>query len=416
MDLRSLKITDLKPAAYNPRKALKPGDPEYEKIKNSIAEFGYVDPVIVNKDMTIIGGHQRVTVLKDLGFSDIDCIIIDIDKTKERALNIALNKITGEWNKELLADLIQELQEQDFDTSLTGFDPPEIEQLMSQVHDKDIHEDDFDVDAELREPPITRVGDVWELGKHRLVCGDSTLPETFDTLMQGDKANLVVTDPPYNVDFEGWSSKSKIKNDNMEEEKFGQFLFAAFVNMEQNMASDASIYVFHSDSHGITFRRAFEDAGFHLSECCIWKKDRLVPGHSPYQWKHEPILYGWKKSGRHQWYSDRSQTTVWEYDRPSTSKEHPTMKPVALIAYPIKNSSMSNCIVLDPFGGSGSTMIACEETGRICRMIELDEKYADVIVKRYIEVVGNDDHVKLIRYGKEITFSEAERLSKIGQK
>lgn len=405
MDLRKIKIADLVPASYNPRKALKPGDKEYEKIKRSIEEFGYCEPVIVNSDMTIIGGHQRVTVLKDLGYSEIDCIVIDIDKTKERALNIALNKITGEWNKELLADLIAELQDSDFDVTFTGFDPPEIEQLMNSVHDKEILEDEFDVEAQLQQPTVTREGDLWLLGEHRLVCGDSTLPETYDLLMAGRKANLVVTDPPYNVDYEG--SAGKIKNDKMAEEQFEKFLFAAYVNMEQNMMDDASIYVFHSDSHGLAFRRAFEEAGFYLSGCCIWKKNSLVLGRSPYQWLHEPVLFGWKKGGRHQWYADRKQTTVWEYDKPKKNDLHPTMKPVNLIAYPIKNSSMSNCIVLDPFGGSGSTLIAADQLKRICYTVELDPKYADVIVNRYLAQVGSDEQIFLVRDGQKISYAEA---------
>ena len=405
MDLRKIKIADLVPASYNPRKALKPGDKEYEKIKRSIEEFGYCEPIIVNSDMTIIGGHQRVTVLKDLGYTEIDCIVIDIDKTKERALNIALNKITGEWNKELLADLIAELQDSDFDVTFTGFDPPEIEQLMNSVHDKEIVEDEFDIDSQLSQPTVTREGDLWLLGEHRLVCGDSTLPETYDLLMAGRKANLVVTDPPYNVDYEG--SAGKIKNDKMAEEQFEKFLFAAYVNMEQNMMDDASIYVFHSDSHGLAFRRAFEEAGFYLSGCCIWKKNSLVLGRSPYQWLHEPVLFGWKKGGRHQWYADRKQTTVWEYDKPKKNDLHPTMKPVNLIAYPIKNSSMSNCIVLDPFGGSGSTLIAADQLKRICYTVELDPKYADVIVNRYLAQVGSDEQIFLVRDGQKIPYAEA---------
>ena len=405
MDLRKIRIADLMPASYNPRKALKPGDKEYEKIKRSIQEFGYCEPIIVNSDMTIIGGHQRVTVLKDLGYSEIDCIVIDIDKTKERALNIALNKITGEWNKELLADLIAELQDSDFDVTFTGFDPPEIEQLMNSVHDKEIVEDEFDIDAQLAQPTVTREGDLWLLGEHRLVCGDSTLPETYDLLMAGRKANLVVTDPPYNVDYEG--SAGKIKNDKMAEEQFEKFLFAAYVNMEQNMMDDASIYVFHSDSHGLAFRRAFEEAGFYLSGCCIWKKNSLVLGRSPYQWLHEPVLFGWKKGGRHQWYADRKQTTVWEYDKPKKNDLHPTMKPVNLIAYPIKNSSMSNCIVLDPFGGSGSTLVAADQLKRICYTVELDPKYADVIVNRYLAQVGSDEKIFLVRDGQKIPYAEA---------
>ena len=407
MKFEKHKISELIPAEYNPRKKLKPGDREYEKIKNSITEFGYVEPIIVNADMTIIGGHQRATVLAGLGYDEIDCIVIDIDKTKEKALNIALNKITGEWNKELLADLIKDLEDSSFDVGITGFEPPEIEQLFNSVHDKKIKEDDFDVDAELKKPCVAKAGDVWMLGRHRVVCGDSIKPETYNILMDGKRANMVLTDPPYNVNVE--ETAGKIKNDNMASEDFYKFLFAAFVNMEQSMEQDASIYVFHADTEGLNFRKAFQDAGFYLSGCCIWKKNALVLGRSPYQWMHEPCLFGWKKGGKHQWYSDRKQTTIWEYDRPKSSKEHPTMKPVALMAYPIQNSCMSNCIVLDPFLGSGSTLMACEQTGRICYGIELEEKFVDVIVNRYIEQRGSTDGISIIRDGAEVKYTELFR-------
>lgn len=407
MQWKTLSVDALRPAAYNPRKKLKPGDKEYEKIKNSIQEFGYVEPIIVNYDMTVIGGHQRLTVLKDLGYTEVQCVEVHIeDENKVKALNVALNKITGSWNEQLLADLIVDLQSANFNTDFTGFEAPEIEQLFSKVHNKEIKEDSFDVEAELKKPTIAKLGDVWMLGRHRVICGDSTLPETYTILMDGKRANLILTDPPYNVDVE--ESAGKIKNDNMSADDFYKFLFAMFVNVEQNMEGDASIYVFHADTQGLYFRKAFMDAGFHLSGCCIWKKHKLVLGHSPYQWQHEPCLYGWKKGGRHQWYSDRKQTTIWEYDRPHTSKDHPTMKPVALMAYPIQNSCMSNCIVLDPFLGSGSTLIACEETNRICYGIELDEKFVDVIVRRYIEKSGDASKVSVIRDGKTYSYADLD--------
>ncbi len=406
MEFKKLNITELVPASYNPRKKLKPGDPEFEKIKNSIIEFGYVDPVIVNRDLTVIGGHQRLSVLKELGHAEIDCVVIDIDKTREKALNLALNKISGEWNKELLADLIKELQGLDYDTGFTGFDPPEIEQLFNEIHDKEITEDDFDIEKELAEPAISKLGDLWLLGRHRLVCGDSTSRDTYELLMDNRKANLVVTDPPYNVNYE--AQAGKIKNDNMEDNEFYTFLLDSFTNMKEWMERDSSIYVFHADTEGYNFRKAFRDAGFYLSGVCIWAKQSLVLGRSPYQWKHEPILYGWLKEGKHNWYADRKQSTIWNFDRPSKNTLHPTMKPVGLIAYPIQNSSMSNCLVLDPFGGSGSTLIACEQTNRICNIVELDEKYTDVIVKRYIELVGTDTDVYLIRNGEKKTFKEVE--------
>lgn len=405
MQWKTLALADLRPAAYNPRKKLKAGDKEYEKIKSSIQEFGYVEPIIVNYDMTVIGGHQRLTVLKDLDYTEAQCVVLHIeDENKVKALNIALNKISGEWNEQLLADLLVDLQNADFNTDLTGFEPAEIDQLFSKVHNKEIKEDDFDVEAELKKPPVAKAGDIWTLGRHRVLCGDSTLPESYALLMDGQRANMVLTDPPYNVNVE--ETAGKIKNDNMPDDKFYDFLFCAFVNMEHSMAGDASIYVFHADSKGLIFRQAFQDAGFYLSGCCIWKKNALVLGRSPYQWQHEPCLFGWKKGGKHQWYSDRKQTTIWEYDRPKASKDHPTMKPVALMAYPIQNSSMSNCIILDPFLGSGSTLVACEETGRICYGIELDEKFVDVIVRRYIEASGDSAGVSVHRDGKQIPYAE----------
>lgn len=401
----SLPIDSLKPAAYNPRKKLKKGDKEYEKIKKSIVEFGYVDPIIVNFDGTVIGGHQRLTVLSDLGYKEVQCVQVRIeDENKVKALNVALNKITGAWNEELLADLVVDLQDADFNLDLTGFEAPEIDQLFSKVHNKEVKEDDFDVDGELTKPTISKQGDIWHLGKHRVICGDSTKPETYQLLLGDKKANLIVTDPPYNVNVE--ETAGKIKNDDMSDADFYQFLFNMFVNVEQSIEDDASIYVFHADTEGLNFRRAFKDAGFYLSGCCVWKKNALVLGRSPYQWQHEPVLYGWKQKGKHQWFSDRKQTTIWEYDRPKSSKEHPTMKPVQLMAYPIQNSSMRGTLVLDPFLGSGSTLIAADQTGRICYGIELDEKFVDVIVKRYMEARENTD-VKLIREGRTLSFEEA---------
>lgn len=409
MKWQSIPINELRPAEYNPRKQLKAGDREYEKIKSSILEFGYVEPVILNYDMTIIGGHQRLTVLKDLGYKEVQCVVVEIkDENKVKALNIALNKITGAWNEQLLADLLVDLKTAEFDTDFTGFEAPEIEQLFSKVHNKEITEDDFDVDEALKKPTMSLKGDVWLLGKHRVICGDSTLPETYVTLMDGNKANIVVTDPPYNVNVE--ESAGKIQNDNMSHDDFYTFLFSAFVNIEQNMELDASIYVFHADTQGVNFRTAFADAGFHLSGCCIWKKNKLVMGYSPYQWQHEPVLFGWKKGGRHRWYSDRKQTTIWEYARPNSSKEHPTMKPVALMAYPIQNSSMSNCIVLDPFLGSGSSLIASDQIGRICYGIELEEKFVDVIVDRYIKSAENESGVSLLRNGEKLTYAQAKEI------
>lgn len=286
---------------------------------------------------------------------------------------------------------------------MTGFEPPEIDDILSNVHDKELSEDEFDVEEELKKPTVSRRGDVWQLGKHRVICGDSTKSETYDQLLGDKKANLVVTDPPYNVDVE--ETAGKILNDNMSDGDFYQFLYSMFTQVENHMETDASIYVFHADTEGLNFRKAFKDAGFYLSGCCIWKKNSLVLGRSPYQWQHEPCLYGWKKKGKHQWFSDRKQTTIWEYDRPKSSKDHPTMKPIQLMAYPIQNSSMRGTVVLDPFLGSGSTLIAADQTGRVCYGIELDEKFVDVIVKRYIEVTG-DTEVTVQRNHEVLTYNQ----------
>jgi len=409
MEFKKLKIDTLIPASYNPRKALKPGDPEFEKIKNSITEFGYVDPIIVNSDMTIIGGHQRWSVLKTLGFTEVDCVVIEIDKTKEKALNIALNKVTGEWNKELLADLIKDLQSLDYDVSFTGFDPPEIDELFNDVHSKDTKEDDFDVDKALTENAFVKEGDIWLLGRHRLMCGDSTNPDNVNLLMDGKKANLCITDPPYNCAYEGGTGM-RIMNDNWtDSEKFYQFLLDAFKNAYNCLADGAAIYIFHSDAEKVNFFNATVDAGFHYSTTCIWVKNALVIGRMDFQMRHEPILYAFKDTAKHKFYGDRKQTTVWEYDKPTKSKLHPTMKPLALIGYPMVLSSQENGIVLDLFGGSGSTLIAAEQLNRIGYLMELDPAYASVIVKRYIDQVQNHENVYVIRDGVKISYADLEK-------
>ncbi|WP_052011785.1 site-specific DNA-methyltransferase [Youngiibacter fragilis] len=375
------------------------------KLRSSLREFGFVNPIIVDRDYSVIAGHGRLIAAKEEGFSEVPCVFVDyLTEAQKKAYIIADNRYAEDagWDEELLRLEIESLQGMEFNVELLGFDPAELNKLLT--NDDDIQEDDFDVDAELKKPALTQSGDVWMLGNHRLVCGDSTKPETYKVLMDGKKANLIVTDPPYNVNYEG--SAGKIKNDNMGNEAFYTFLFDAFKSMEEVMAQDASIYVFHADTEGLNFRKAFSDAGFYLSGTCIWKKQSLVLGRSPYQWQHEPVLFGWKKKGKHMWYSDRKQSTIWEFDKPKKNGDHPTMKPVALIANPITNSSMTGCIVLDPFGGSGSTLIACEQTDRICHTIELDEKFCDVIVKRFIEQVGTADKVSVQR--DDVLYSYAE--------
>ncbi len=380
---------------------------QINKLRSSLREFGFINPVIIDCDFNVIAGHGRIMAAKEEGISKVPCVFVDyLTEAQKKAYILADNRMAMDagWDEELLKVEIEALQAEDFDLSLTGFDEKELAGFFDTSDNA--KEDDFDVDTELGKPPVTKTGDLWLLGNHRLLCGDSTKEESYALLMNGKKANLVVTDPPYNVNYQG--TAGKIKNDNLENEKFYQFLFDAFTCMEKAMADDASIYVFHADTEGLNFRKAFADAGFYLSGTCIWKKQSLVLGRSPYQWQHEPCLFGWKKNGKHQWYSDRKQTTIWEFDKPKKNGDHPTMKPVPLLAYPIKNSSMSNCIVLDPFGGSGSTLIACEQTGRICHTIELDEKYCDVIVKRYIEQVGTAENVSVVRDGKTIRFDDLE--------
>lgn len=413
LEIQKIAVEKLNPAKYNPRKDLKPGDPEYEKLKRSIETFGYVEPVIWNKKTgNIVGGHQRFKVLKHQGAKEIECVVVDISLDEEKALNVALNKVSGEWDMPKLADILDELDKSMFDISLTGFDAAEIEDLFSKVHDKDVSDDNFDADKALEEieEPITKVGDLWILGKHKLICGDSTKYSDVEKLMNGKKANMCVTDPPYNVNYSaGKENERVIKNDSMDDKSFHEFLLAAFKNIYMVLDDGAGAYVFHGDTEGLNFRKAFKESGFHLSSVCVWVKQSLVLGRSDYQFQHEPVLYGWKPTGKHRWYSDRKQTTVWNFDRPSKSPDHPTMKPVPLIAYPIQNSSMTNCIVYEPFAGSGSTLIACEQTERICYAVELDEKYCDVIVKRYIETAG-DERVFLIRDGEKIDYKNVRKV------
>lgn len=378
---------------------------QVSQIAASIKEFGFLSPVVVSEDNTILCGHGRVAAAQKLGLKKIPCIKEShLTETQKRAYIIADNKLSlnAGWDNELLSIELSELQGVDFDLDLLGFDEKELLEIFSD--EEDIVEDDFDVDEELKKPSITKPGDIWSLGRHKLVCGDSTKEETYKLLLEDKKVNLVITDPPYNVNYEG--TAGKIKNDNMKSESFYQFLYDAFYNMEKVMADDASIYVFHADTEGLNFRKAFSDANFYLSGCCIWKKPSLVLGRSPYQWQHEPCLYGWKKKGKHLWYTGRKETTIWEFEKPSKNADHPTMKPISLISYPMKNSSMTNALVLDPFGGSGSTLIAAEQLGRNAYLIELDEKFCDVIIKRYIEQVGSDKEVILLRDKKEYSFDE----------
>jgi len=388
LNIQKISVEKLNPAAYNPRKDLKPDDKEYEKLKRSIEEFGYVEPVIWNKKTgNVVGGHQRLKVLLDLGQTEIDCVVVELDPQREKALNLALNKIQGEWDENKLAELMAELDAGAFDVSLTGFDMDEIEDLVAQINvPEEITEDDV---PEAPEEPVTKPGDLWLLGRHRLLCGDSTDQTVIAKLMENQLADMIFTDPPYNVDYEGKTKeKLKIVNDSMGDEDFRSFLTSAFKNMAQKSKEGAPIYVCHADSEGLNFRAAFKEAGWDLKQCIIWVKQHFVMGRQDYQWQHESILYGWKPGAAHKFYGDRKQTTVWQIDRPMASREHPTMKPVPLCAKAIENSSKAGDIVLDLFGGSGSTLIACEQLNRTCYMMELDPIYCDVIIKRWENFTG----------------------------
>ena len=375
LKIEYLPIKALKPYEKNTRKHQKK---DVENIARSIEKFGMNDPIGIWKDNIIVEGHGRLLACKQLGMTEGPCVRLDhLTDEQRREYAIAHNATAelSEWDLDILSDELAELNLSDFDFDFG---------IEGQEENEVVEDEAPEVDEE--NDPISKPGDIWQLGRHRLMCGDSTDKATVEMLMDGKKANLVVTDPPYNVNYEG--TAGKIKNDNMDNDSFYRFLFDSFTNMEYAMADDASIYVFHSDTEGLNFRKAFADAGFYLSGCCIWKKPSLVLGRSPYQWQHEPCLFGWKKSGKHQWYAGRKETTIWEFDKPKKNSDHPTMKPIALISYPIKNSSMSNCIVLDPFGGSGSTLIACEQLDRICYTMELDPKYCDVIIKRWETLTG----------------------------
>ena len=408
-ELKMLPVSILKPAEYNPRKKLKPGDKEYKKIKNSIEEFGFADPLVVNADMTIIGGHQRLAVALDLGFSEVPCAVVDVDKTREKALNIALNKITGEWDEQMLVDLITDLKDANFDIELTGFDAPEVNTLLSAVHDKNVVEDDFDVDKELKQPCFSKIGDIWHLGRHTVICGDSTDSETFKALLGNVKVNLVCTDAPYFVNLE--SASGKIRNDNLDDKSAYEFLMKDFTNFKNSMAVDASLYEYYATMKARVFYDAFEDAGFKVGAGLMWRKPRAPLMRTDWKFNGEPVIYGWRKDGKHIWYGDQKQLSIFDFDGIKNSKEdgfsHPSSKPVPLIAYLIKQSTMSNGLVLDGFLGSASTLIACEQLDRVCYGVEIEEKFVDVAVKRYIQFKGGVyDDVFVIRDGQKLKFDE----------
>ncbi len=392
LNMEERPLSDLHPAEYNPRVALAPEDEEYKRIKRSIETYGYVDPIIINSDGTIIGGHQRYNVLLDLGYDTAHVVIVDLDKNAEKALNVALNKISGEWDDEKLCDLLQDLDLSGYDFSLTGFTRSELDGLQLKLGvGEAVEDEDFDVDKAVEEceKPVTKRGDLWIMGGHRLLCGDARNVDDMARLMGGAKADLLLTDPPYNVDYVGKTKDAlKIDNDRMSNADFRAFLLEAFTAAMQSMKAGAAFYIWHADSNGYDFRGACMDAGWKVRQCLIWEKDILVLGRQDYQWQHEPCLYGWNEGAGHAWYSDRKQTTILRFDKPTRSKEHPTMKPVPLFGYLVQNSSKPGDIVLDPFSGSGTTVIAAEQLDRTAYVMELNERYCDVIVKRWEEQTG----------------------------
>ncbi len=377
------------------------------KLRSSLREFGFINPVIIDRDFNVIAGHGRIAAAKEEGMEVVPCVFVDyLTEAQKKAYILADNRMALDagWDEELLRIEIESLQGADFDVSLTGFGEDEIADLFAGDGEKNVKDDDFDLSAALEKAAFVERGDIWTVGRHRLLCGDATSADDVAALMDGKKANLIVTDPPYNVAFKSGSGLS-IQNDSMENGEFYTFLYNSFQNMAEHLEKGGAAYVFHADTEGLNFRKAFVDAGFHLAGVCIWVKNSLVLGRSDYQWQHEPVLYGFLKNGKHPWYSDRKQTTIWNYDKPKRNKNHPTSKPLDLLGYPICNSSQENAIVLDTFGGSGSTMMACEQTNRICCMMELDEKYASVILRRYVEDTGDSENVYAVRGGEKIPYS-----------
>lgn len=383
------------------------------QIAASIREFGFLSPVVTTKDGTILCGHGRFYAAQKLGLKKIPCIREDhLTEAQRRAYIIADNKLSlnAGWDEEMLRVELSDLKGEDFDVSLTGFDEKELARLFAE--EDGAEEDGFDVDAELEKPCFSKAGDVWHLGRHTVICGDSTKPETYSRLLGKEKVNLVCTDPPYLVNLE--STSGKIKNDDLSDEEGYKFLRAAFEQFHEAMAKDASIYVFYATAKARVFHDAYEDAGFKVGAGLVWKKNRLVLTRTDWKYIHEPIIWGWRKDGRHEWYGDQKQVTVFEFDRIKDSKKdgcgHPSSKPVPLIAYLIRQCTQTNGLVLDGFLGSASTLIACEQLGRVCYGVELEPKFVDVAVKRYLEFRDGDAaDVYVERDGEKIPYERVEK-------
>lgn len=408
-------IDKLVPYARNARTHSKE---QVMELRASLREFGFVTPVLVDENYTILAGHGRVRAAKEEGINEVPCVFANqLTDAQKKAYILADNRLAlnAGWDNEMLAVELADLQGEAFDIGLLGFDDKELEKLLG--NNEEAEDDDFDVDAELEKPCFSRPGDIWKLGRHRVICGDSTDPNIYTSLLGDVKVNLVCTDPPYLVAFENKSGK--IQNDNLGDEEGYKFLKSAMDNFHNAMAKDASIYVFYATSKARVFHDAFEDAGFKVGAGLVWKKDRLVLTRTDWKYIHEPIIFGWRKDGKHIWYGDQKQTTVFEFSRIKDSEKdgcgHPTSKPVPLIAYLIKQCTQTNGIVLDGFLGSASTLIACEQLERSCYGVELEPKFVDVAVNRYIAAHdGSAQDVVLIRGGKEYSYEESQAMMEEG--
>ena len=403
-DMQLVPVSKLVPYVNNARTH---SPEQVMKLRSSLREFGFINPIIIDRDYGIIAGHGRLLAAKEEGITEVPCVFVDyLTEAQKKAYILADNRMVMDagWDEELLRVEIEALQGEAFDVSLTGFDEMELADLFKDGSDSGAEDDDYDLSAALEKAAFVERGDIWTVGRHRLMCGDATSAEDVAALMDDRKANLILTDPPYGVSFKS-SSGLTIQNDSMKNEEFYNFLLSAFENMADHLEKGGAAYVFHADTEGLNFRRAFIDAGFHLAGCCIWVKDSLVLGRSDYQWQHDPVLYGFMQNGKHPWYSDRKQTTIWNFAKPKRNANHPTSKPLDLLGYPIGNSTQENAIVIDTFGGSGSTLMACEQINRTCCTMELDEKYASVILRRYVDDTGDTDGVYVLRNGEKLPYS-----------
>ena len=379
----NVEINKLKPYENNARTHSKE---QVEKIAKSITEFGFINPVLIDSEHGIIAGHGRVLGATELGMTEVPCLFIeDLTEAQKRAYILADNKLALDagWDEELLKIELQALQELDFDITLTGFELEDI----SIDEPTEVVEDDYEITVPKQAK--SKLGDIYKLGNHRLMCGDSTSVEDVEKLMDGTKVDLLITDPPYNVSYEGKTKDAlTIANDEMSDESFREFLRSAFFCADTVMKEGAVFYIWHADSEGYNFRGACRDVNWQVRQCLIWNKSSMVLGRQDYHWKHEPCLYGWKSGASHLWASDRKQVTVLDFDKPQRNGEHPTMKPVPLFDYQIQNNTKKEDVVLDLFGGSGTTLMACEQNGRIAYLMELDPKYVDVIIDRWETYTG----------------------------